>query len=204
MGAKKKMKKKIQKKTVHKKGSPAAKHSKKAAPVRKLIIRKSGKKIPAEDQEDSLPIPTNKLPTAKKKEFRDMLLRLRERLSSQITSLKGDSLQRFDAANSEEDGTDAFERQFALNLVSSEQDALFEIDEALRRLEDGTYGVCLQCRKLIEAPRMKALPFVKMCVKCKAQNEKDGGKTGFRFGEAVSYNAETTESEDASDSSDSN
>jgi DnaK suppressor protein len=138
---------------------------------------------------------------ADKAPVEDMLLGLRERITGQITALKGDSLQRFDAANTEEDGTDAFERQFALNLVSSEQDALFEIDEALRRLEEGIYGVCLQCRKLIEGPRLKALPFVKMCVKCQSHHEK--GRPGFRSDETVAYHAETAEQEESSDGSDS-
>jgi DnaK suppressor protein len=178
-----------------------SKRIKKMAVPRKLVIRKFGKKQPEEEKEESLPIPTVKLPVAKKKEFRDMLLGLRERLAGQITALKGDSLQRFDAANTEEDGTDAFERQFALNLVSSEQDALFEIDEALRRLDEGIYGVCLQCRKLIESSRLKALPFVKMCVKCQSHNEK--GKPGFRFDETVAYHAEAPEQEETADGSDS-
>lgn len=156
----------------------------------------------SEVKEESGPIPTVKLPAAKKKEFRDILLSLRERLTGQIAALKDDSLQRFDAANTEEDGTDAFERQFALNLVSSEQDSLFEIEEALHRLDEGTYGVCLQCRKLIEGPRLKALPFVKMCVKCQSANEK-GRQPGYRYEEPVAYHAESAEQEEPADSSDS-
>ena len=190
------------KKAARKNTPPASKRAKKTVPPQKLIIRKSVKKVVENEQEESLPIPTVKLPAAKKKEYRDMLLGLRERITGQIAALKGDSLQRFDAANTEEDGTDAFERQFALNLVSSEQDSLFEIDEALRRLDEGIYGVCLQCRKLIEFPRLKALPFVKMCVKCQSQNEK-GKSQGFRFDENVAYHAETTEQEEPADSSDS-
>jgi len=198
-----KKKTKTAKKAVVKKSSrQVSKHVKKSAPVHKLIIRKSGKKVAPEEVEESLPIPTVKIPVAKKKEFRDMLLGLRERITGQIVALKDDSLQRVDASNTEEDGTDAFERQFALNLVSSEQDSLFEIDEALRRLDEGIYGVCLQCRKLIEAPRLKALPFVKMCVKCQSMNEK-GKRKGSRFDENAAYHAETTEQEEPSDSSDS-
>ncbi|MDD4871096.1 MAG: TraR/DksA C4-type zinc finger protein [Kiritimatiellae bacterium] len=194
-------KKKTRKSSKIKSRRTVSKRIKKAAVSRKLVIRGLGKKKHVEEPEESIPIPVVKLPVAKKKEFRDMLLGLRERLAGQITTLKGDSLQRFDAANTEEDGTDAFERQFALNLVSSEQDALFEIDEALRRLDEGIYGVCLQCRKLIEFSRLKALPFVKMCVKCQSKNEK--GKPGFRFDETVAYHTETPEQEEPADGSDS-
>ena len=198
MAAKKAMKKEDEIKKIR----TAPKSVKKVVPTGKLIVRKTDSKESSEPQEDTSPIPSNKLPLAKKKEFRDMLLGMRERITGQIAALKGDSLQRFDAANTEEDGTDAFERQFALNLVSSEQDSLFEIDEALRRLEEGIYGVCLQCRKTIEPPRLKALPFVKMCVKCQSQNEKSGGRN-FRFGETTAYHNESPEQEEAGDGSDS-
>jgi RNA polymerase-binding transcription factor DksA len=100
------------------------------------------------------------------------LVGMRDRLTGQIASLQGESLQRHDRVDIEEDGTDAFERQLALDLASSEQDALYEIDEALRRLSEGTYGVCEQCKSRIEKPRLKALPFVRTCVGCQSQIEK--------------------------------
>jgi len=200
----KKHKKSVKKITKARKisGPAAARGLKKKTPLRKLIIRKSAKSDPVQEMERPIVLPKVKLAQVTKKEFRDTLMGLRERLTGQITALKGDSLQRFDAANTEEDGTDAFERQFALNLVSSEQDALFEIDEALRRLEDSTYGVCQQCAKMIEPSRLKALPFVKMCVKCQSANERNGRK-GTRFGETVAYNADATEQEEPSDAADS-
>lgn len=105
-------------------------------------------------------------------EYKDMLVTMRQRLTGQIAALQGDSLQRQDAVNSEEDGTDAFDRQFALNLASTENDEVFEIDEALHRLDQKTYGVCEQCGEGIEAARLKALPFVRMCIGCKTEIEK--------------------------------
>ena len=114
---------------------------------------------------------------AQKDKFRDMLLSVRDRVSRQITALKDDSLTRHDEVNTVEDGTDAFERQFALSLVTSENDALHEIDEALRRIEGGEYGVCEGCGEIIEEPRLKALPFVRMCIGCQSEAEK--GKARF-------------------------
>jgi RNA polymerase-binding transcription factor DksA len=119
-----------------------------------------------------------KLPEGQKKILKDLLFTMRERILGQIRSLKGDSLRRDDEVNNAEDGTDAFERQFALNLVSSENDAVFEIDEALQRLEEGIYGVCEDCAGLIEMPRLKALPFVRKCVGCQSKSE--AGKIKFR------------------------
>ena len=55
-------------------------------------------------------------------------------------------------------GSDAYDRDFALNLLSQEQDALYEIDEALKRIELGTYGVCEMSGKPINHERLEAIP----------------------------------------------
>jgi len=101
-----------------------------------------------------------------------MLLEMRERLTGQIAKLRDESLRRHDWENVEEDGTDAFDRQFALELVSSENHSVNEIDEALQRIDDGVYGTCESCGGPIERPRLKALPFVRMCVCCQSELEK--------------------------------
>jgi len=106
------------------------------------------------------------------KSFRDMLLRVREQLVEQVQSLRSASLTRDDAVNSEEDGTDAFERQLALKLASDEGDSIFEIDEALQRIDEGTYGTCQECGCLIGKPRLKALPFTGLCIACRSASEK--------------------------------
>lgn len=105
-------------------------------------------------------------------DLRRMLLALRDRLTGQIAALQGASLESPDWVNLEEDGTDAFERQLALKLASSEEDSLFEIDEALRRMDQGQYGVCEACEGSIEKPRLKALPFARLCIDCKSEQEK--------------------------------
>jgi len=119
------------------------------------------------------------LSAERKRELREMLLSMRERLLNQVSALTNDSLVRDrDDVNTAEDGTDFFERQFALNIASSEQEAILDIDEALRRLDEGRYGVCEDCGQLIELPRLKALPFVRKCVRCQAQSE--NGRLKFR------------------------
>ncbi len=106
-------------------------------------------------------------------EFREMLIAMRMRITLQIKILRNESLTRDDEVNPEEDGTDAFERLFALERAGSEQDMVFEIDEALRRIESGVYGACELCEGMIERARLKALPFVKNCIAC--QSELEGG-----------------------------
>ena len=157
------------------------KKAKKTAAKKPAAKKKASKKATAKKPVTKLKAPA--APKAKKTrkirltaktlgDYKRVLIEMRQRLTGQIASLQGDSLQRQDAVNSEEDGTDAFERQFALNLASSENDVVFEIDEALLRLEQKTYGVCEECGGGIESARLKALPFVRMCISCKTENEK--------------------------------
>ncbi|MDQ3624017.1 MAG: TraR/DksA C4-type zinc finger protein, partial [Verrucomicrobiota bacterium] len=69
-------------------------------------------------------------------------------------------------------GSDAYDRDFALSLLSQEQDALYEIEEALKRIELGTYGTCEMSGKPISHARLEAIPFARYTVDCQAQLEK--------------------------------
>jgi RNA polymerase-binding transcription factor DksA len=69
-------------------------------------------------------------------------------------------------------GSDAYDRDFALSLLSQEQDALYEIDEALKRIEMGTYGKCEMSGKPIPRARLEAIPFARFTVECQSQLEK--------------------------------
>ena len=118
-----------------------------------------------------------------KRELREKLVRLRERITGQINFLAADNLSRTqkDAEvdfRSEEQGTDNFDRDFALNRVSLEQDIVFEIDEALNRMKIGSYGACESCRGPIEKARLDALPYSRMCVGC--QSKLETGRKKFR------------------------
>jgi RNA polymerase-binding protein DksA len=113
------------------------------------------------------------LTAAEKKQLRAMMLAMRERLSRQVGNLKQESLQQREEIVTSEDGTDAFDRQFALTVASSEQDAIFDIDDAIRRLDAGKYGACEDCGCEIEMPRLKALPFVRLCIRCQSESERN-------------------------------
>ena len=69
-------------------------------------------------------------------------------------------------------GSDAYDRDFALSLLSQEQDALYEIDQALKRIELGTYGTCEVSGKQIPRARLEAIPFARFTVECQSQLEK--------------------------------
>lgn len=68
--------------------------------------------------------------------------------------------------------TDTFDREFSLGLASNEREMVHELDEALIRIDEGTYGVCQACKTPIAKARLKAVPYARMCVKCQQLKEK--------------------------------
>ncbi len=118
----------------------------------------------------------------------EALVHLRDRLTRQINFLASDNLSRHanDAEvdfRSEEQGTDHYNRDFALHRVSQEQNIIFEIDQALHRIQIGAYGVCESCKCTIEQARMQALPYSRLCVACQAKME--AGRKHQRITEAL-------------------
>ena len=70
----------------------------------------------------------------------------------------------FDEENADA-GTFTFERERDLSIENNVRDLLGKIDRALTRMDDGTYGICSRCGKPIEKARLKALPYVDLCIK---------------------------------------
>jgi len=68
--------------------------------------------------------------------------------------------------------TDNYDREFSLGLASSEREILYVLDDALKKIEDGTYGICEVCKTAISKTRLKALPQASLCVKCQEKREK--------------------------------
>jgi RNA polymerase-binding transcription factor DksA len=71
-------------------------------------------------------------------------------------------------------GTDAMEREKAFLFASSEGRALYDVDEALRRLYKGEYGLCDSCHKPIAPQRLEVVPHALLCITCKEKEEKAG------------------------------
>ena len=68
-------------------------------------------------------------------------------------------------------GSDNFEQEFTLSLMQSEGGTLEQIEVALERIEDGTYGQCEECGGRIPKQRLTAVPYATMCVKCASESE---------------------------------
>jgi DnaK suppressor protein len=66
---------------------------------------------------------------------------------------------------------DAYAREFMLSLSGGERDRLFEIDDALARLDSGEYGTCGSCDKKIGGRRLQAVPWARYCIDCQELSE---------------------------------
>jgi len=112
------------------------------------------------------------------------LLELREQLTKQMNGLAAESAQEMAgySLHMADSGTDNFDRDFALSLLSSDQDAVYEIEEALKRIERKTYGVCELTGKNIPKARLEAIPWTRFTVEAQAQLEREGALRSRRLG----------------------
>lgn len=112
------------------------------------------------------------------------LLDLRERLLNQMSGLAKESAEELAgySLHMADSGTDNFDRDFALSLLSSDQDAIYEIEEALKRIEKNTYGVCELTGKAIPRARLDAIPWTRFTVEAQAQLEREGALRQRRLG----------------------
>lgn len=128
--------------------------------------------------------PVKMTPFLKKQKQR--LIELRDAILNSIEGVSQESLrQRAEGSEASafgmhqaDAGSDAYDRDFALSLLSQEQDALYEINEALKRIENGTYGICEMSGKKIPEIRLEALPFTRYTVECQSRIEQEqmGGR----------------------------
>lgn len=168
---------------------PAAKPAKKPVSVSKMAKKAAApivKKMPAPAAKKKPPVdvaPAKKVhvqPVGFLAKQKDRLLILKDTLLDSMNGVAKDSLRsRADGSEASafgmhqaDAGSDAYDRDFALSLLSQEQDSLYEIDEALKRIETGAYGVCEMSGKPILHARLEALPFTRYTVECQAEIEK--------------------------------
>ena len=113
------------------------------------------------------------------------LLDLRERLLNQMSGLAKESAEEMSgySLHMADSGTDNFDRDFALSLLSADQDAIYEIEEALKRIEKGTYGICELTGKSIPKARLDAIPWTRFTVEAQAQLEREGALRSRKLGQ---------------------
>ena len=178
---------KQKKKKISRKAAP-----RKAKPARKVSAKKSkAARVRASSRPTETLLGRNhsvrKLSPFTRKQ-KEKLLQLRDAMVDSMAGVAQDTL-RSRAEGSEasafgmhqaDAGSDAYDRDFALSLLSQEQDALYEIDQALKRVELGTYGVCEMSGKPIPHARLEAIPFARFTVECQSQLEKQNKQSRVR------------------------
>ena len=128
-------------------------------------------------QQDS----TVKLKGFAKKQYQK-LLDLRDELVDAMQGVTNETLKNSDGCevavggeHTGDAGSDAYDRDLALSILSKEQDALYEIEEAISRCERGVYGICEMSGKKIPKERLEAIPFARYTVECQAKWEEENG-----------------------------
>lgn len=114
--------------------------------------------------------------------FKKLILKRKEEIIEQINHISEDTLKKSqkDAAGDisgytyhmADIATDTYDREFSLGLASNERKLIYEIDDAVKKIEDGTYGICEGCKNLITKTRLKAIPYARRCLKCQEKTEK--------------------------------
>ncbi len=124
----------------------------------------------------------NKLTKKELVDFKKLVLKKKEEILDEIKHISDDTLKKSQKeASGDLSGytyhmadvaTDTYDREFSLGLASNERKLIYEFDDALKRIEEGTFGVCEDCKSLIAKNRLKAVPYARLCVKCQEKKEK--------------------------------
>ena len=112
--------------------------------------------------------------------FKKLLLKTKEQISGDIRGLSDDNNGSGNDRGGDVSGhalhmadvaTDMYDREFTLGLAANDRELLHQVNEALERIEDGVYGLCVTCKKPIPATRLKAIPHAQTCLKCQELRE---------------------------------
>ena len=197
------------------KKAPAKKAAKKAPAkkaAKKAPMKKAAKKAPAKKAAKKAPAkkaakkaPAKKAPrkpvklTNFVKKQRQRLLTMQDELMDAMYGVQQETLRNGPSSGEAsvsgthlgDAGSDAYDRDFALNLLSQEQDALQEIQAALERITEGIYGICGISGKKIPQARLEAMPIARLTVECQSQWERENPNRKFRSSDAVGFGAAT-------------
>ena len=113
--------------------------------------------------------------------YKKLLLSLREKLVGKVDYMQEETLKksRQDASGDLSNvpihmadvGTDNYERELMIELIQNGEDGVRNIDDALERIEEGTFGICDACEKKINKERLKAVPYASLCINCQREEE---------------------------------
>ena len=114
--------------------------------------------------------------------YKKLLIKVREGIAGDISHIAKENLISQKESSGDLSGysfhmadmaSDSYDRELSLNIAGEEQEIVYEIDEALKRIEEGKFGHCLSCDKKIPQKRLNAVPYAKCCIQCKSKEEKN-------------------------------
>lgn len=115
-------------------------------------------------------------------EFKKIILKRKDEILDEIKHISEDTLKKSQKeASGDISGytyhmadvaTDNYDREFSLGLASNGRRIFYELDDALKKIEEGIFGICEDCKSLIAKNRLKAVPYARLCVKCQEKREK--------------------------------
>jgi RNA polymerase-binding protein DksA len=115
-------------------------------------------------------------------EFKKLVLKKKQEVLDEINHISEDTLKKSQKeASGDISGytyhmadvaTDTYDREFSMGIASNERKVIYELDDALKRIEEGTFGICEECEGSISKNRLKAVPYARCCVKCQEKKEK--------------------------------
>ncbi len=116
------------------------------------------------------------------KGFKKIVLEKKEEILNDLKHISDDTLRKSQkeasgdisgyAYHMADVATDNYDREFSLGLASGERKSLYELDDALKRIEEGTFGICDDCKSFITKIRLRAVPSARLCIKCQQKREK--------------------------------
>ncbi len=116
------------------------------------------------------------------KDFKKIVLKRKEEILDDLKHISDDTLKKSQKeASGDISGytyhmadvaTDNYDREFSLGLASNERKSLYELEDALKRIEEGVFGICDGCKSAITKIRLKAVPSARLCIKCQKKREK--------------------------------
>ncbi|MFA5795323.1 MAG: TraR/DksA family transcriptional regulator [Candidatus Brocadiia bacterium] len=154
--------------------------SKKSASVKSKKISPKKPALPVKKENEPKLVKTN-LSASLLKQLKNILLARKAIIEGDLGQMGKETLgkSRIDASgdlsnlplHAADQGTDTFEQDFTIGLMENEGEEIKQIEEALNRIEEKTYGMCESCNKPVPEARLRVVPFAKFCIKCQSKNE---------------------------------
>jgi DnaK suppressor protein len=120
------------------------------------------------------------------KKIREELIKEKAKILEELLRIRDESLKKSQKDSSgdlsgytlhmADMATDLYDREFSLELAEGERERLYALDDAIKRIDEGTYGRCDMCGGYISRQRLKAMPQAQYCIECQEKEEKSAGK----------------------------